>query len=179
MGLPQQLPLPTKQLPDTILAIEVAHQGAVVGLPRFASLAGQAQQTFAEMIHATPTPVELAKPQGINLARPQGRLPLELGDQTRPRLNPASRQQGLQQQRLRCSCDVEQGRPVIDAQPMILAGAPGAGPPARASPCLPKAEGSGVTQAAQLGNESAARYPGPDHGDGIRARTGHTQQLNR
>ena len=144
-------------------------------LPR---IAGQAQQSFAEMIHATPTPVELAKPQGINLARPQGRLPLELGDQTRPRLNPASRQQGLQQQRLRCSCDVEKGRPVIDAQPMILAGAPGAGPSARASPCLPKAEGSGVTQAEQLGNESAARYPGPDHGYGIRARNGHTQQLD-
>ena len=42
MGLPQQLPLPTQQLPDTILAIEVAHQGAVVGLPCFASFAGQA-----------------------------------------------------------------------------------------------------------------------------------------
>ena len=68
---------------------------------------------------------------------------------------------------------------MIDAQPMILAGAPGAGPSARASPCLPKAEGSGVTQAAQLGNESAARYPGTNHSDGFRAQTGHRQQLVR
>ena len=143
LGLAQQLSIGSVKLPEAVLPVQKAHQGAVMGLE---GLAGKAQQSLAEMVHAAQAPVEGAQTHGVGLTQPEAGFALKLGDHPWPGLNPAPREQGLEQVGIGFSGDVEQGGAVVDAQGWILAGATGAGPTTRAPPRFPEADRALVAQ---------------------------------